>query len=77
MEARKDRLGQLDGLRGVAALTVVAHHYFLCFAPQMQPNKPTSPHWLFDTPLALFSPFRDPPALFKAGDRLRFVTVPA
>jgi peptidoglycan/LPS O-acetylase OafA/YrhL len=44
----------LDGLRGVAALTVVAHHYFLCFAPQMQPNKPTAPHWLFDTPLALF-----------------------
>jgi peptidoglycan/LPS O-acetylase OafA/YrhL len=54
METRKERLGQLDGLRGVAALAVVAHHYFLCFAPQMQPNRPTSPHWLFDTPLALF-----------------------
>jgi peptidoglycan/LPS O-acetylase OafA/YrhL len=50
---RPDRLGQLDGLRGVAALVVVAHHYFLAFAPAMQPIRATRPHWLFDTPLAL------------------------
>lgn len=53
MTDRANRLGQLDGLRGVAALVVVAHHYFLAFAPSLQPNRPNTPHWLFDTPLAL------------------------
>lgn len=48
-----DRLGSLDGLRGIAALIVVAHHYFLAFAPATQPFRATRPHWVFDTPLAL------------------------
>jgi peptidoglycan/LPS O-acetylase OafA/YrhL len=51
---RKDRLTHLDGLRGVAALVVIAHHYCLAFAPTMQPFRARTPHWLFDTPLAIF-----------------------
>jgi peptidoglycan/LPS O-acetylase OafA/YrhL len=51
---RKDRLTHLDGLRGVAALTVVGHHFCLAYAPAMEPFSAKSPHWLFDTPLALF-----------------------
>lgn len=50
---RTDRLTHLDGLRGVAALAVVAHHYCLAFAPGMQPFAARAPHWLYDTPLAL------------------------
>jgi peptidoglycan/LPS O-acetylase OafA/YrhL len=50
---RKDRLTHLDGLRGVAAVAVVAHHFCLAFAPAMQPFQAKVPHWLFDTPLAL------------------------
>ncbi len=51
---KKERLTHLDGLRGVAALVVIAHHYCLAFAPAMQPFRARTPHWLFDTPLAIF-----------------------
>ncbi|SDW56696.1 acyltransferase family protein [Roseicitreum antarcticum] len=48
------RLLALDGLRGVAAVIVVVFHYMAMLHPQMVPRYGAAPHWLADTPLAIF-----------------------
>jgi peptidoglycan/LPS O-acetylase OafA/YrhL len=48
-----ERLHQLDGLRGVAALVVVFSHYFAAMAPALTADVEAHPHWIADLPLAV------------------------
>ena len=47
------RLTALDGLRGIAALFVVFHHFCGAFIPQFVPGLTDHTSWLVDTPLGL------------------------
>lgn len=51
--ASTERLHQLDGLRGVAALVVVVFHGLAAFAPALTPDLHADPHWIADVPLAV------------------------
>jgi peptidoglycan/LPS O-acetylase OafA/YrhL len=48
-----ERLHQLDGLRGVAALVVVVFHYFAAVVPALTADVEANPHWMADLPLAV------------------------
>src|SRR6185437_7755900 len=50
----EQRFGSLDGLRGIAALTVVFFHFFSAYVPKLLPEQVADPWWGSDTPLALF-----------------------
>jgi len=47
------RFISLDGLRGVAALIVVCHHFCCAFLPKLVPDLANPPYWLADTPLGI------------------------
>jgi peptidoglycan/LPS O-acetylase OafA/YrhL len=49
----KERYYNLDGLRGVAALTVVAFHFFSAYVPGLLSEQTPTPWWGSDTPLAV------------------------
>lgn len=53
MPSYAPRVNQLDGLRGVAAVTVVVFHYLSAFVPALTPDQTANPYWLSDTPLAV------------------------
>ena len=59
MNARSDvaipqgRFAALDGLRGIAAIVVVFHHFLCAFLPQFVPGLTDHTSWLVDTPLGL------------------------
>lgn len=53
MPSNARRVSQLDGLRGIAALTVVVFHYLSAFVPALTPDQTANPHWLSDTPAAV------------------------
>jgi peptidoglycan/LPS O-acetylase OafA/YrhL len=50
----QQRLNHLDGLRGVAALAVVAFHFTAALAPSFVPAYQLNAHWVAYTPLAVF-----------------------
>lgn len=47
------RIVGLDGLRGVAAVTVVIFHYLYLLHPDWVTDSGSIPHWLVDTPLSI------------------------
>jgi peptidoglycan/LPS O-acetylase OafA/YrhL len=53
-EAAPKRVGALDGLRGIAALTVVAFHFLCAFAPGSVGEPGFETAWWVDTPLNVF-----------------------
>jgi peptidoglycan/LPS O-acetylase OafA/YrhL len=50
---RPQRFDSLDGLRGVAALTVVVFHFFSAYVPGLLSDQTDTPWWGSDTPLAV------------------------
>jgi len=49
-----NRLTSLDGLRGIAAMIVVCHHFFCAFVPRVVPDLTNPPYWVSDTPVGIF-----------------------
>jgi len=54
VSTKLERFESLDGLRGVAALTVVLFHFFSAYVPSLLPEQTDHPWWGTDTPLAVF-----------------------
>jgi peptidoglycan/LPS O-acetylase OafA/YrhL len=48
-----NRFGSLDGLRGVAALIVVAFHFLSAFTPSVVPDQSSTVPWWADSPIGL------------------------
>jgi peptidoglycan/LPS O-acetylase OafA/YrhL len=49
----RQRFDSLDGLRGLAALTVVVFHFFSAYVPGLLADQTDTPWWGSDTPLAI------------------------
>jgi peptidoglycan/LPS O-acetylase OafA/YrhL len=50
---KAQRFESLDGLRGIAAVTVVLFHFFSAYVPKLLPEQTDDPWWGSDTPLAI------------------------
>lgn len=48
------RFVALDGLRGIACLSVIIFHFFSAFVPQLISEQSSKSHWISDTPIGVF-----------------------
>lgn len=48
------RVAALDGLRGVASVVVMIFHYLCFLYPSVVPDMTPHPHWIAETPIAIF-----------------------